>query len=163
MSLFRGGCIKNRVKKSRGQKKTSGIVTCMLTKLQKLKWSHCINLAAENGVKKNERKCYHYAHEISNFQNVARASPRRIKKCQNGTKKTSVFEIFSSLTTDAHAFRKMRKKALMLVFFGPFSRFFSFFEIRKIRKKSEKCPEKSHFSHFFLCSAAYFSLLSRYL
>jgi hypothetical protein len=89
--------------------------------------------------------------------------PAESKSAKMEQKKTSVFDFFFSLTTDAHAFRKMRKKALMLVFFGPFSRFFSFFEIRKIRKKSEKCPEKSHFSHFFLCSAVYFSLLSRYL
>jgi hypothetical protein len=51
----------------------------------------------------------------------------------------------------------MRKKALMLVFFGPFSRFFSLFEIRKIRKKSEKYPKNRIFFIFFLCSAVIFS------
>jgi len=74
--------------------------------------------------------------------------PAESKSAKMEQKKTSVFDFFSSLTTDAHAFRKTRKKALMLVFFGPFSRFFSFFEIRKIRKKSEKCPKNRIFFIF---------------
>ena len=145
-----------------GSKKTSGNVTCMLTKYHFLKWSHCINLAAENGSKKTSGNVTIMLTKFQIFKMSPEHRPAESKSAKMEQKKTSVFEIFSSLTTDAHVFRKTRKKALMLVFFGQFSRFFSFFEIRKIRKKSEKYPKNRIFFIFFLCSAAVFLFSPRY-
>ena len=72
--------------------------------------------------------------------------PAEAKRSKNGTKKTSVFHFENRHIINALLFQKIWKKALMLVFFGPFSRFFHFFENWKTPKKSKK----SHFLHFFL-------------
>jgi hypothetical protein len=108
-----------------GSKKTSGNVTIMLTKIEKVK-------------KSREHR------------------PAESKRSKMEQKKTSVFGIFMGLTAHAHSFQKMRKKVLMLVFFGPFTRFFHFFEMVKNPKKMEKCPKNRDFSSFSLCSAALF-------
>jgi len=74
--------------------------------------------------------------------------PAESKRSKNGTKKTSVFRIFINLTTHAHIFWKMRKKALMLVFFGPFSRFFHFLKSEKIGKNRKNVQKIAFFPLF---------------
>ncbi len=74
--------------------------------------------------------------------------PAESKRSKMEQKKTSVFGIFMGLTAHAHSFQKMRKKVLMLVFFGPFTRFFSLFEIRKNRKNGKNGRKIAFFPVF---------------
>jgi len=143
-------------------KKTSGIVICLLSENVQVKWPHCIHLADENGVKKNERKCYLFALGIWKSQNDARASPRRYKTVQNGFQKNERFQKIKFPHHTCFHFWKTWKKALMLVFFGPFTRFFALFKNVQNRKKSEKWPKNRVFSSFSLCSAALFLIFPRY-
>ncbi len=116
---------------------------------------HTISLEAKKTSKKNERNCYHYANRKWKSQKDARASPREWKTVQKWTEKNERFIFKNRQTTHAFIFQKTRKKVLMLVFFGPFTRFFHFFNSGKIQKMSEK----SHFFHFFLMLCTTFSNL----
>ena len=114
---------------------------------------HTISLEAKKTSKKNERNCYHYANRKWKSQKDARASPREWKTVQKWTEKNERFIFKNRQTAHAFIFQKTWKKALMLVFFGPFTRFFHFLNSGKIRKMSEK----SHFFHFFLMLCTTFS------
>jgi hypothetical protein len=75
------------------------------------------------------------------------------KRSKNGPKKNERFILKNCQTMHAFIFQKSRKKALMLVFFGPFTRFFHFLKMEKIRKNRKNVQKIG----FFLMLCATFS------
>jgi len=143
-----------------GSKKTSGIVICLLSENVQVKWPHCIHLADENGVKKNERKCYLLALRIWKSQNDARASPRRYKTVQNGFQKNERFQkIKFPHHTCFHFLKNMKKSAYARFFRSIYSFFCTFLKCPK-SEKIGKMAEKSCFFKFFLMLCSTFSHIS---
>ena len=129
----------------------------MLSEFGKAKQAHCIHLADETGVKKNERICYLYALGIWKSQNTTRASPRRHKTVQNGLQKNERFWKIKKTDHICFLFLKNIEKSADARFFRSiYSFFFTFLKCPK-SKKIGKMSKKTHFFKFFLMLCGAFS------
>ena len=88
--------------------------------------------------------------------------PVNEKTVQKWTEKNERFYLEKCQTTHAFKTRKTRKKVLMLVFFGPFTRFFSLLKMKKNQKNQKSIRKITFFPVFPYALRPFFPNHSHY-